>query len=112
MTGPGSPARIGIARADGVVLAVKVTPKSARAAVIGCAVDAAGAAWLAVTVTAAPEGGRANDAVLALLAKQLAMPRSRCRVIAGATSRWKRVLVAGDPVEIGGRLAALLATDT
>ncbi len=102
----------GVAHADGVLLAVKVTPKSARSAVIGCALDATGGKWLAVTVTAAPEAGRANDAVLALLAKRLAMPRSRCRVIAGATSRWKRVLVAGDPVEIGGRLAALLATDT
>ena len=77
------------------MLAVKVTPKAGRSVVTGLTVDAAGTEWLAVKVTAAPEHGRANDAVLALLAEQLAVPCSSCRVIAGAASRWKRVLVGG-----------------
>lgn len=99
----------GVARAEGVVVAVKVTPKAGRSAVAGLTVDAAGTAWLAVKVTAAPEAGRANDAVLALLARQFAVPPSSCRVIAGATSRWKRVLVAGDADVLAQRLAQICA---
>lgn len=99
----------GKTRKDGVVLAVKVTPKAGSSIVTGLTVDAAGSEWLAVKVTAAPESGRANDAVLALLAEQLAVPCSSCRVIAGATSRWKRILVDGDAVELRRRLAALVA---
>ena len=83
-------------KADGIELAIKVTPRAGRNVVGGrSSRDAAGTAWLAVKVTAPPEGGRANDAVLALLAKALGVPASACRFAAGASSRWKRVHVAG-----------------
>jgi uncharacterized protein YggU (UPF0235/DUF167 family) len=97
--------------AAGHELAVKVTPRAGRSMVAGIATDAAGHAWLAVKVTAAPESDRANNAVLALLARSLAVPCSSCRVIAGATSRWKRILVDGDGAELGRRLAARVAAD-
>jgi len=58
---PGSPLT---SRGDGIELALKVTPRAGRAAIEGAVVDAAGAAWLAVKVTAPPEDGRANAAVL------------------------------------------------
>jgi uncharacterized protein YggU (UPF0235/DUF167 family) len=92
---------------DGTSLAVEVTPRSARAAVEGVTADAAGAAWLAVRVTAPPDGGRANEAVLRLLAGLLAVPVSACAVAAGAGARWKRVRVAGDPTELERRATAL-----
>jgi uncharacterized protein YggU (UPF0235/DUF167 family) len=60
-------------------------------------------------VTAPPDGGRANDAVLQLIAKALGVPASACRVAAGATSRWKRVHVAGDPDALATRAAVLAA---
>lgn len=95
-------------RGEGIELAVKVTPKAGRSAVAGVVVDAAGAAWLAVKVAAPPEGGRANDAVLALLAKALDVPVSACRLVAGATARWKRLAIQGDPATLEWRAEVLI----
>ena len=46
-----------------------------------------------VRVTAAPEGGKANDAVVALLAKRLQVPKSSIRIVRGRKSRDKRVSI-------------------
>lgn len=94
-------------RGDGIELALKVTPRAGRLAIEGVMLDAAGAAWLAVKVTAPADEGRANAAVLALLAKRLGVAGSDCRLVAGATSRWKRVHVSGDAELLVGRAAAL-----
>ena len=48
-----------------------------------------------VRVTAAPEGGKANDAVVALLAKRLRVPKRSVRIVRGHKSRDKRVSVEG-----------------
>jgi uncharacterized protein len=65
-------------------LAVHVTPKAGRDEVAG---------WrgreLQVRVTVAPEDGKANAAVCALLAKTLRVPKSSVRVARGDTSRHK-----------------------
>lgn len=50
---------------------------------------------LKVRVTAPPEGGRANDEVIRLLAGALGVPRSAVEIVAGHTSRRKRVRVFG-----------------
>ena len=47
--------------------------------------------------------------MLALLAKALGVPASACRIVAGASSRWKRVRVSGDPAALAERAAALAA---
>jgi hypothetical protein len=65
-----------------------------------------------VKVTAPPDGGRANEAVLALLAKVLGVPAGACRLAAGSSGRWKRVHVAGDPERLSARAAALAAGPT
>ena len=96
-------------RGDGIELALKITPRAGRDAVRGVIVDAAGGAWLAVQVCAPPGAGRANAAVIALLAAALDVPRSACRLVAGTTSRWKRVGVAGDPAALVARARALAA---
>jgi uncharacterized protein YggU (UPF0235/DUF167 family) len=95
-------------RGQGIELALKVTPKAGKAAIEGVIADAAGVAWLAVKVTAPPDGGKANAAVLSLLAKRLGVPASDLALVAGATARWKRVAVAGDPDELERRVLALL----
>ncbi len=51
---------------------------------------------LKAQVTAPPEDGRANDALIALLAVEWRLPRSSFAVIKGATSRQKTVGVAGE----------------
>ncbi len=54
-------------------------------------------------VAAAPERGRANDAVVALLAETLALPREDVAVVAGASSRDKVVELAGISAEEADR---------
>lgn len=87
--------------AEGAALAVRVQPKAKRAAVLG----AHGGA-LKVAVTAPPEGGRANEAVLALLRDALGLSRARLALVSGHASRNKVVLVRGVTAD---QLAALVA---
>ena len=89
---------------DGVVLALRVTPNARMEAIGGIEVLADGAAVLAVKVRAVPESGKANAAVIALLARVLGLPRSTIAVVAGATGRRKSLALAGDPSAL---LAAL-----
>ena len=60
-----------------------------------------------VRVTAAPEGGRANEAVLALLARTLELPRRSLTIVSGRTAREKVVRMEGiDRAESERRLEA------
>jgi len=94
--------------ADGVRLAVRVTPKASRNAIAGLADTASGGKALKVTVTAVPENGKANEAVVKLLAKAWKLPKTSLTVVAGATDRNKILHVAGDPADLMRRLTALL----
>ena len=80
---------------DGVRLAVRVTPRAASNAVQGVAIDAQGQAWLAVRLTAAPESGKANAALVKLLAKRWRLPASAFRLVSGAGARRKVLHVQG-----------------
>ncbi len=63
---------------------------------------------LVVKVGAPPEDGRANLAMLRVLASALGVGISSLRLTGGAGSRLKRVLVAADPAAVAARLAELL----
>ena len=71
-------------------LRLRVSPGARRSEIVG----RHGPAWK-VRVTAAPEHGRANDAVLRLLSERLALPRERLAVVSGHTARDKIVLLSG-----------------
>ncbi len=71
-----------------LVLRIKVVPKSSADRIPGWVGDR-----LKVHVTAAPERGRANDAVVELLARTLGVPRRAVRIAAGAASPLKTVEV-------------------
>lgn len=89
---------------DAVVLRVHVQPGAGRDAVVGTHGDA-----LKVRVAAPPVSGRANDAVVALLARELNVPAADLSISAGAASRVKRVRVSGmDPEAFDKRLDAVL----
>ena len=92
---------------DGIVIACRLTPKGGRDAIDGVARLADGTSVLNVRVRTAPEDGRANAALCALLAKALDAPASRVRLAAGPRSRLKQVAVAGDPEALIARLKAL-----
>lgn len=85
---------------DGVLVALRLTPKAKATRLIGLAGRADGATVLKASVTAAPERGKANQALIALLAKAWRMPKSALSVATGATSRAKQIHVAGDPAAL------------
>ena len=82
-------------------LRVRVAPGAARSAVVG----RYGETWK-LRVAAAPEGGRANDAVVALLADTLGLSRPDVRLVAGGASRDKVVDVTGLTLEEAERRLA------
>ncbi|MEI6560024.1 MAG: DUF167 family protein [Rhodospirillaceae bacterium] len=86
--------------ADGVRVALRVTPGGSRTAVTGFAGTASGGKALKVSVTAVAEAGKANEAVIKLLAKSWRLPKSRFTLVAGASDRNKIVHVSGDPEEL------------
>jgi uncharacterized protein len=71
-------------------LRVRVVPGARTTQVVGRLGDA----WK-LRVHAAPERGRANDEVVALLAETLSLPRADVRVVAGHTTRDKVVELGG-----------------
>ena len=76
--------------AETVTLHVKVVPHASRDELSGWMGDA-----LKVRVTAAPERGKANAAVVELIAAALAMPQQRVRIVGGATHARKRLAISG-----------------
>jgi hypothetical protein len=98
-----------VAAAGGIRVRVKLAPKASRDAVGGVMIDADGGAFVKASVTAAPEGGKANAALIALLAKAWRLPKSAISVVAGAASRRKTLLIAGDPAALIPRLAQALS---
>lgn len=85
---------------DGVLATVRLTPKSSANAIRGIARDTDGTAHLKVAVTAVPEDGKANAALLKLLAKTWKLPKTSLTIASGATSRRKVVHIAGDPASL------------
>ncbi|QQP89254.1 DUF167 domain-containing protein [Skermanella sp. TT6] len=97
--------------AGGVTVAVRLTPRASRNAVVGIGTGTGPAgreqAVLKVMVTAVPDSGRANEALVRLLAKQWKVPGSAITLVAGATDRNKILHVAGDPADLMTRLTTL-----
>ena len=62
-----------------------------------------------VSVTAPPAENRANDALIALLAKEWRLPRRDLTLAGGGKSRDKLVHIAGEPRSLLKRIAATLA---
>lgn len=72
------------------------------------ACDAAGTAHLRAAVAAPAEDGKANRALLRLLAREWRLPASRLAIVAGARSRNKTIALAGDPRELLAQLTRWL----
>jgi len=85
---------------DGVIIQVRLTPKSSKNLLIGLRAEADGGNVCAVKVTAPPDKGKANAALLKLIAKSLRLPAGKVVLHSGHTSRNKEVLVHGETVAI------------
>ena len=72
---------------DGAILTIQVQPKASKSECVGLHGDA-----LKIRVAAPPVDGRANEALLAFLAKRLNVAPSTLAIHSGAGGRHKRVL--------------------
>ena len=93
---------------DHVRLSVKLTPNAGRDGIDGTEAGADGETLLKARVTAVPEKGKANKALIELLAKSLKLPKSSLSIISGDTARKKILRIDGDTEEIAAKLQALL----
>ena len=85
---------------DGLRLTVRLSPRARTDRLVAVAATAGGGGVLKATVTAPAEAGRANEALLQLLARAWHLPRRDFSIIAGSASRNKTVRIAGDPDDL------------
>ncbi len=95
------------AHGDHVRLTVRLTPNGGRDAIDGLETAADGEEYLKVRVRAVPEKGKANQALLAFLAKTLGLAKSKLSLISGETQRKKILRIESDPEELMKRLVEL-----
>ena len=95
--------------ADGLLVSLHLQPGASRERIDGVARLDDGAAVVKVRVGAPPEGGKANAALIRLLAKTWKLPRSSLSLVTGQTARRKTLLIAGDAAALRSDLEAWLA---
>jgi uncharacterized protein (TIGR00251 family) len=88
------------------LLAIRVTPRSAKPGIAAWREGADGCEELEVRVAEAPADGAANDAVVKLLARALGISRAEVKLVSGATSRHKRLAIPFDLAEARRRLGS------
>jgi hypothetical protein len=90
-----------------VLLRVRLTPRASRDGIDGIKPGADGD-YLQARVRAVPEDGKANVALIELLAKSFGLAKSGITISAGAASRLKTVHIAGDKTSLERRLTTWL----
>ena len=93
--------------AEGVRVALRVTPRGGRDDIDGIETLADGRSVLKLRVRAIAESGEANRAVMELMAKALGVPRARVRIVSGVTTRLKQNAIDGEPTKLGDALRKL-----
>lgn len=71
-------------------LQIRVVPRANRNSI-----EVGSDGQIKIRVTAAPERGKANDAVIALLSKRIGVPKRNIEIVRGHTARDKTVRVEG-----------------
>ena len=85
---------------DHLRLAVRLTPNAGRNAFDGIETAADGENFLKARVTAVPEDGKANKALILLTTETLRVPKSSISVVSGETARKKILRIDGDPEDL------------
>ena len=98
--------------AGGVRVQIRLTPKASRDRVDGLAPEADGGMVLKASVTAVPEDGKANAALIKLLSKEWRLPKSTMEIVQGATDRRKVLFITGEPGDILAGLEQWMAKRT
>lgn len=94
--------------ADGLVVTVRLTPRGGRDLIEGVETRDNGRCVLKARVRAAATEGEANDALTRLIARAAGLPPSAVHLVGGATSRVKRLHIAGDSGAIAAALARII----
>ena len=94
---------------DGLRLAIRATPKASSDRILGVIADGHGGTALKVAVTAPPEDGKANAALVKLLARELALKPGDIAVMKGVSARSKVIAIAGDPAELTPKVTERLS---
>ena len=85
---------------EGLLLTIRVTPRSARDEIVGTHGNA-----LKIRLNAPPVDGKANSQLIRFLGERLKVPLSRIQIVRGRMGREKQVLVTGlRPEELRSRL--------
>lgn len=92
----------------GLDVRLRVTPKASRDAIGDLVADGQGNGAIKIAVTAVPEKGNANAAVIKLLAKAWRLRKSDMEIVQGATDRNKVLRITGDGREILAKLRAFV----
>lgn len=92
---------------QGLRLHVRLTPKARSERIEGLMADGDGRMRLKIAVTAPPEDGKANAALIVFLAKKLKIAKSMIELDSGATSRLKTLVISGSPEELAAKLESL-----
>lgn len=95
---------------EGLRVFVRLQPRARRARIEGVVTEADGRAVFKAAVTAPPEDGKANAALIALLGKNWRLPKSAIEIVGGATDRRKTLLLRGDPASLQATLTNYLAS--
>ena len=102
--GPITPTR------DGLRVAIRLSPRAKSDRLLGIIATAEGGRTVKASVTAPAQDGRANEALLQLLARAWRLPRRDLSIVVGAASRSKIVRVAGAPRQLIARLSGEFAS--
>jgi hypothetical protein len=86
---------------------LRLTPKGGRDAIDGWTHGAGGAEYLKARVAAAPQDGKANQALLVLLAKALGVAKSTIKVTGGHSARLKTIEISPATALTVARLEAM-----
>lgn len=74
-------------------ITIKLTPKAAQNRIGAWETDSSGKPFLKISVTAVPEKGKANEALIALLSKEWKVAKSEIVILKGETDRIKTLSV-------------------
>ena len=91
--------------ADGLMVAVRLTPRGGRDAIEGVERLADGRSVLKARVRAAATDGEANEALIRLIARTAGVAPRAVHLVAGATARLKRLRIEGNSGALGEALA-------
>jgi uncharacterized protein len=97
---------------DGSLLFLRVTPKAGADEIAGLRIDADGKMSLQIKVRTQPEKGKANEAVIQLLARSFGLPRSAFTLVSGETGRLKTIRIDAPPQRIEQTLRSLIEETT